>query len=126
MHKKTRPVVSNSRVYSDRGKRIGPVFSSVEKAQGYFCEFLIQRSVGINRVTKSSTMIDITLTSGRDQNQTPQTNRNEALVFYGNRHSKTVSYFSVLVDELIWRKTGLNGPKKSFLIYSLIGCALSP
>jgi len=25
MHKKTRPVVSNSRVCSDRGKRIGPV-----------------------------------------------------------------------------------------------------
>ena len=35
MHKKNRPVVSNSRVYSDRGKRIGPVFSSVEKAQDY-------------------------------------------------------------------------------------------
>ena len=35
MHKKTRPVVSNSRVCSDRGKRIGPVFSSVEKAQDF-------------------------------------------------------------------------------------------
>ena len=113
-------------VYSERGKRIAPAFSSVEKAQGYFCEFLIQRSVGINRVTKSSTMSDITLTSGRNQHQTPQRNGNEALVFYGNRHFKTVSYFSVLVDGLIWRKTGLNGPKKSFLIYSLIGCALSP
>ena len=35
MHKKTRPAVSNSRVCSDRGKRIGPVFSSVEKAQAF-------------------------------------------------------------------------------------------
>ena len=41
MHKKTAPEYPTVgtgigvRAYSDRGKRIGPVFSSVEKAQDY-------------------------------------------------------------------------------------------
>ena len=39
------------RVYSDRGKRIGPVFSSVEKAQGYLSngQGLLRGVIGLKK-----------------------------------------------------------------------------